>query len=236
MKISLFFLFLSLNCFALSTNQSGLSADSTSIEIRNFEASKVEVYKSNPIFDYDRPVFSSISFIDIVLAWLWNNFFKYLLQPGTATFWEILIYIFAFATIIYLVRQFAKNKLGNLFYNPESNRINISTLSADDIHDTDLNSLLEKEIKNKNFRKAVRLLYLITLKILSDKNFIAWRKGKTNHEYCTEIKRDLLKEPFLNLTLLYENIWYGDFKISETGFKSISDYFNSFKNKCGQEK
>ncbi len=234
MKTIFFIILFSANLFAFQTGQQSILPDSTQIECRKFDAEQIDAIKADPEFDYERQSFSSISLVDIILAWLWNNFFKYLLSPGTASFWEVLIYVFAFATIVYLVRQFMKNRFGQLFYKPEINSGNISALSEDNIYETDLNRLLEQAIKNQRFRNAVRLLYLISLKLLSDKNFILWKIGKTNHDYCSEIKSDLLKFKFSSLTQLYEYVWYGDFEITKSRFETITTSFQKFNLSCGQ--
>lgn len=234
MKTFLFFLIFVSQLFAIPSGRQSEHLDSTPIERRSFSEDRIQDFKADPQFDYDRESFSPINLFDIILSWLWNNFFKYLLNPGTASFWEILIYIFAFATVVYIVRQFMKAKLGSLFYKPGIGPGEISALSEDNIHGTDLNRLLEQEIKNNRFRNAVRLLYLILLKVLSDRNIIYWKIGKTNHEYCTEIKNESLQAFFSSLTQLYEYVWYGDFEISKTKFESISANFQEFTNTCGQ--
>ncbi len=234
MKTIFFIILFSANLFAFQTGQQSILPDTTQIELRKFDAEQIDAIKADPEFDYERQSFSSISLVDIILAWLWNNFFKHILSPGTASFWEVLIYVFAFATIVYLVRQFMKNRLGQLFYKPEKNGGNISSLSEDNIYETDLNRLLDQAIKNQRFRNAVRLLYLISLKLLSDKNFILWKIGKTNHDYCGEIKSDLLKVKFSSLTQLYEYVWYGDFEITKSRFETITTSFQQFNLSCGQ--
>jgi len=233
MKIILFFLFTT-QLFAIAAQQQSVLSDSTIVETRSFKTEHLESFRADPDFDYDRQSFSSISIFDIILAWLWNNFFKYLLQPGTATFWEILIYIFAFSTIVYLVRQFMKNKLSGLFYKAENNQGKIASINENNIHERDLNKLLEQEIENGRFRNAVRLMYLISLKTLSKNNLIHWKIGKTNQEYCSEINSDSQKALFSNLTKLYEYVWYGDFEISKISFELISGHFRELRNSCEQ--
>ncbi|KAA3609918.1 MAG: DUF4129 domain-containing protein [Calditrichaeota bacterium] len=234
MKFLLLSLLFSANLLAIQQEPHFVVKDSTIVEQRSFSNERLEKFRSDPEFNYEHQSFSSISLIDVFLSWLWNNFFKYLLNPGTSSFWEVLIYLFAFGTLFYLVRQFMKNKLGSLFYKPEKESASISAISEDNIHDADLNKLLEQEIQNNRFRNAVRLLYLISLKLLSDKNFINWKIGKTNYDYYSEIKNDSLKTPFSGLTRLYEYAWYGEFEITEDSFSAISGYFENFNNLCGQ--
>jgi hypothetical protein len=234
MKTLMLLLIIVLPLWAFPVQQQSEYTDSTANELRSFSDEQIEAFNADPAFDYDRENFSSINVLDVILDWLWNNFFKYFLAPGTATFWEILIYLFAFATIVYIIRQFMKNKLARLFYKPEGEGVSISALNENNIHETDLNKLLEQEISNGHFRNAVRVLYLISLKVLADKNHIHWKIGKTNHDYCSEIKSELLSSPFSKLTQLYEYAWYGDFKISKAKYETISGSFQQFNLSCGQ--
>jgi len=102
------------------------------------------------------------------------------------------------------------------------------------VFDVPLKDFLQKSMAEKRYRDAVRLLYLILLKNLADKNLINWRPGKTNHEYQAEIEDDEIKKQFSHLTRMYEYIWYGDFKISATEFDTIHDRFDEFVSKTGQ--
>lgn len=56
--------------------------------------------------------------------------------------------------------------------------------------------MIEEAIANRNYRFALRLNYLRSLKILSDKEIINWKIDKTNHEFIGEIKHSNLKSTF----------------------------------------
>lgn len=205
-----------------------------SSEIRTFNESRLDSIRALPEYNYEKARFSPVDFVDMVLAWLWFNIFKYLFNPKLESFWQFIIYLLAFLALIYIIRRFMKSEWSTLFYRQVKENPDDLRFSEDDIHDVPLKDFLRKSMAEKKYQDAVRLLYLILLKNLADKNLINWRPGKTNHEYQAEIEDDEIKKQFSHLTRLYEYIWYGDFKISATEFDTIHNSFDQFVSRTGQ--
>jgi hypothetical protein len=83
------------------------------------------------------------------------------------------------------------------------------------------------------FRLAVRLLYLQTLRLLSDKELIIFSKEKTNAAYLRAMAQTTWYKSFANLTLDYEYIWYGEIPVNEVQFEAIHKHFSQFMNELG---
>lgn len=98
----------------------------------------------------------------------------------------------------------------------------------EDIHDIDLDTLLQQAIDNANFRLAIRYYYLTSLKGLSSKKIIDYHKDKTNSEYLFEIKNTDLRKQFSYLSYVYSYVWYGEFSINEQNFKTAQTKYQSF--------
>lgn len=99
----------------------------------------------------------------------------------------------------------------------------------EDIHETDIDGLLQKAIHNKEYRLAIRYHYLAVLKILSNKKLIDYHKDKTNSEYLFEIENSTTRSEFSYLSYVYSYVWYGDFPIDETNYKLAENKYASFK-------
>ncbi|MCL7764589.1 hypothetical protein MPF19_14290 [Polaribacter sp. Z014] len=99
----------------------------------------------------------------------------------------------------------------------------------EDIHETDIEGLLQKAILSKEYRLAIRYYYLSVLKILSNKKLIDYHKDKTNSEYLFEIEDTTTRTNFSYLSYVYSYVWYGDFPIDETNFKLAESKYQSFK-------
>lgn len=99
----------------------------------------------------------------------------------------------------------------------------------EDIHETDIDGLLQKAIINKEYRLAIRYYYLSVLKELSNQKRIDYHKDKTNSEYLFEIENEVVRNDFSYLSYVYSYVWYGEFPVDETNFKLAENKFTSFK-------
>ncbi|QTE23128.1 hypothetical protein [Polaribacter cellanae] len=104
----------------------------------------------------------------------------------------------------------------------------------EDIHNIDLESLLNKAIANSNYRLAIRYYYLSVLKVLSNKKLIDYHKEKTNTEYTFELVNKELREQFSYLSYVYTYVWYGEFTIDKANFENVQQKYKSFKNSVGK--
>lgn len=98
----------------------------------------------------------------------------------------------------------------------------------EDIHEINLEKLLQQAIENKEFRLAIRYYYLSTLKILSNKQVIDYHKDKTNSEYLFEINNTTMRTQFSYLSYVYAYVWYGEFPVDENSFKVAENKYQSF--------
>lgn len=98
----------------------------------------------------------------------------------------------------------------------------------EDIHEVNLNKLLQEAIENKDFRLAIRYYYLSTLKTLSNNQLIDYHKDKTNSEYLFEIENKTMRTNFSYLSYIYSYVWYGEFPVDETNFKVAENKYQSF--------
>lgn len=98
----------------------------------------------------------------------------------------------------------------------------------EDIHELNLDGLLQQAIENKDFRLAIRYYYLTTLKGLSNKELIDYHKDKTNSEYLFEIENKEMRTHFSYLSYVYSYVWYGEFPVDENSFKVAQNKYQSF--------
>ena len=137
-----------------------------------------------------------------------------------------------FVVIIVVLLFFLIKLLSNIKTNP-SLRSQASIYDDDleeRIHDIDLKALLEDALGNRRYQEAIRILFLIQIKILSDKKLISWQKQKTNYQYQKELKNELTG-PFSHIRLIYEKAWFGKSTVTEDIYKLLSPDFQSFQNK-----
>ena len=91
---------------------------------------------------------------------------------------EILMYVAIVALIIVLIYLVSKNTVSKSSRKITSDEI--PELVEKDITEVDFDELIKRTAASGDYRKAVRLLYLESLKTLNHKKWINWKPYKTN--------------------------------------------------------
>lgn len=138
---------------------------------------------------------------------------------------KISAYIIIVVLIAFLVRYIILNDIHLIFRKKPKELVEVYDLDKD-IHEIDFDQLIEDAVSREQYRSAVRYHFLRLLKTMSEKQIIEWNPDKTNREYLYEISNPVLKKEFDYLAYVYENIWYGEFDIDQTGFEKIRQQFN----------
>ena len=100
---------------------------------------------------------------------------------------------------------------------------------AENIFELNYDQEVSSAITAKNYRLAVRLLYLRTLKELSDRQLIQYTNEKTNSDYLFQLSGTAYYKSFFRLTRNFEYTWYGKFELSQDSFVLMQHDFSSFK-------
>jgi hypothetical protein len=88
---------------------------------------------------------------------------------------------------------------------------------------------LEEALKNRNYRLAVRILFLAMLQKLMQQGKIAPSIEKTNMDYVREIDNPNEQKTILELTRIFESVWYGHLPADEVLFRELRSKFDNFK-------
>lgn len=124
--------------------------------------------------------------------------------------------------ILYLIRQNLRAK------NAITNRVNSIEEVIDKIPETELERFLREALQASNYKLAIRIYYLMIIKGLSNRNWIKWKRDKTNYDYLREMKNNPHYGVFKNITHQFERVWYGDTHLQENDFKKIQPDFQTF--------
>ncbi len=98
----------------------------------------------------------------------------------------------------------------SLFYNRKTDQLP-DTGIEDNIYGFDFNVEIRKAFERKDYRQAVRMVYLQTLRTLSDEALIDWQPFKTPTQYTYEVSSGTFRE----LTNHFLRVRYGDFPADE---------------------
>lgn len=107
---------------------------------------------------------------------------------------------------------------------------------VEDIHEMDFDILLKEAIEQKIYRRAVRILFLKSLKELTDKKIILWEENKTNRDYFYEIKSTKIQAHFDSISNVFNYVWYGEIELTNEKFNQIQSDFLTFSKEIQQVK
>jgi len=207
--------------------KAAVKLDTAKVDLRKFDKSKLESYSKETDFIYDDAPPPELSLWDRFWRWIGHLISQTLSNKAAGGLIKYLVIILLVGLVVFIVLKIIGADLK--IFSRKSQIVEVPyTESDDNIHEIDFNEQIEKAISNKNYRLAVRLLYLRTLKILSDKNLIHWLPEKTNQTYIGEISDPDKKKEFSKLTHQFEYVWYGEFFIDKENFNTIKDTFEQF--------
>lgn len=206
--------------------------DSSFVTVKIISKDTINKYRSQDAFQYStKDKARTKSFFERLWDWLWEKYYDLMGQEAGNTLITILLWTFAILGVVYFILRiigmdaFAffqkKNKDGGLSYE----------VLDENVHTINFNEAIETAVNQRNYRLAVRLLYLQTLKKLTDKNYINWQPNKSNRQYVHELANTSLTTSFGSLTTEFEYVWYGEMQLSPQEYDIISNHFKQFYNR-----
>ena len=218
---------LSLNSLA---NTKPLVFDTASVVTRNID---VKTYIQQPEFQYDDIAMPRENLWDKFWKWFWKIVDDIFYTKAGSVILNWVIGATAVAIITFFVLQLTGMNQNGLFAKDGSASLNYA-IEVDDIHGIDFNAAIDAAAVKQNYRLAVRLLYLQTLKLLADNALIDWRINKTNAAYVQELKDHQVQLQFLQLTNYFDKAWYGESKVIVEQFDKLKQSFSQFQQQIKQ--
>lgn len=197
------------------------------VEVRKFDQEKLNEYKSEKRYQYDKDYIPRINLIDRFHNWLIEFLDNVFNIDNPELIWEILKYLIILSAIALFIIYLRKTTVGSLFYSTPPQKVDFKVIE-ENIHELDFDQEINTAINQNNFRKAIRMLYLKTLKNLADLELIKWQINKTNEDYIREILNEDTRHSFEFLTHVYEFAWYGSFEPDEHSFNKLHYSFSNF--------
>jgi hypothetical protein len=186
----------------------------------------VSTYRNQKVFQYKAVAAPKENLWSRFWSWVWEVFDEIMRTKSGRTSVYTTIIIVAIALIVFFIWKIIGMNKVRLF-DRNNEQLNYIT-GTDDIHEIDFSDAINKAIAGNNYFLAVRLLYLKSLKLLSDKNIIDWELDKTNHAYVEEMKSHPQQQQFAYLTTHFEYVWYGNNNVSKEEFEKIHQSFTQF--------
>ena len=186
-----------------------------------YDAQKIADYQADGRFDYNSQLYiPDYSWFDILSRWfnrLLNAIFSGKFEENVTTPVMIFLFIAIIASILY----FLYKKRPELFMR-EKKVIPLSyDIEEENIHGIDFSKEISAALDCSDYRLAIRLLYLQTLRLLSDNKLIDWQIHKTPTEYLYEIRNNEMKPLFRKLTNRFLRVRYGNYAATPEMYDTI---------------
>lgn len=201
--------------------------DSSKISVRKFSEEAISDYSKQKDFIYDDVAPKTLSLWDRFWRWIWRMITELLSGKVSGPVIKYVLIAIVIVLVVYLVIKLIGLDVKLLTRKSKDVEIPFDE-SLENIHEIDFDEQLNIALQNKNYRLVVRLLYLKTLKQLTDKHLIDWQPEKTNQTYVLELANQSYRQQFVALTYQFEYIWYGEFYIDQATFESIHQSFKDF--------
>jgi|GEM_PF-5423536 len=198
---------------------------------RRFDREKLNEYANNSDYQYDLNQPSDrLSWWQRFKMWLYDKLAQMFESvPGGQNTRNRILLIIAGALLVYAILKFIGADPRSLFSRKaKANQVSLEEAEAD-IHTISFDDMIADAISKQQYKRAVRLFYLKSLKLLSDREWIDWQPYKTNYEYVRELKQNELSADFRQATYVFEYIWYGDFQLDQAAFAEIEKRFRDFE-------
>lgn len=205
--------------------QKAIVYDSSSISVRKFGEGKLSAIKKDPQFQYDKVVESPKSYWDRFWDWFWSLVDRIFSSPAVSAVFGRVVIGLAILVIIFFIFKLTGMSSAGLFGKYNKGGGLTYTTGQEDIHLIDFDQEIQKANEDKNFRLAIRLLYLQSLKKLSDYGLISWQSNKTNFTYWRELEGTNYQELFSEVTGRFEYSWYGNRFPTEEEFVGLRKIF-----------
>lgn len=207
-----------------------LRYDSSQVLLRHGSPDSLAVLRADLAFQYEKPEPETESIWDVIKRKLdewFNTVFGSTLVGGAVG--TILIIVLMLLVLALVVVMFTGTRMSSIFAG-KSDEAEIEMHEVEeDIHEMGLEDLIREATEQGQYRKAIRLYYLLCLRELAEQHLIAWKKDKTNSDYLRELQGHPLHDQFGEITRFFDYIWYGDFSVDAGLFALASERFQTLR-------
>jgi len=232
----IFLMSMNLSLIAQSDSLKQTTPQKEVVDFRVPSEDKIEKYKNDARFKYYREKIEDPSWLQKLKYWFANLLDKFYNVVGKTM--GIPKYIVIGVIVLLLILLILK--LAGINYKALLGKKKIDTAEIDiyteNVNEMDFDTLIRNALKNQDYRLATRFLYLKNLKLLSDKEIIKWDINKTNISYLYEINNEKLRNMFLDTSLIFDYVWYGEFSVDQNQYSEISNRMDDFAKTVANER
>ena len=144
------------------------------------------------------------------------------------SFWRVLLFILIFVVIAIIAYIIVRRK------RPSNTTLVVDAVDVENswnpevITKTELELKLEEALLNEDYREGVRIYFTFILKELIRKDWIKWRREKTNYHYVLEMHKKPGAHQFNECVRIYDLVWYGDYHIDRDIYELLKPILENY--------
>lgn len=177
-------------------------------------------WRDNPEYDYGAEFQgSSFSLLEWIDRWIDDMFRRLFGGVHIGDWTDVVWYVVGFAAILGVVVFMLYRHPELLHWRRHRKKPLDYDVEEDTIYGIDFPTAIASAMQRGDWREAVRLSYLQTLRCLSDSGQIDWQPSKTPAQYVAEYPG----EPLRGMTATFVRVRYGGFEATQSDAESVAD-------------
>jgi hypothetical protein len=203
--------------------------DSSAVTLRAPEADAYAPYLADDAYDYDRErAAGEPSLWERLWRWVGRGVSGLLSDRRARPLVRLVVYGLIAGILFFAVTRLLRMSPSGFFSRRPARAAPDFDLGAEDaLQELDLEALLRAALDAGDRRRAVRLLYLRTLRRLDAAGHVAWTPDKLNRDYVAEVPA-AWRPALARLTRAFAYVWYGDRPPSPARFARLHAAFDAF--------
>jgi hypothetical protein len=155
--------------------------------------------------------------------------------PDLSPLFQVILAIVVLSLLAWLIFTFIQNNELKITPPEEGtvadDQVDLSQVRRleEELDRRDVNPFLAKAEQEENYHLAVRLHYLALLKQLHQQKLIQWKKDRTNRFYLNQMRQQESYQNFRDLTLTFEQVWYGNHYPAQAEYQDIKAAFQLYR-------
>lgn len=176
----------------------------------------MESYAAQKDFDYMNYTIKPPSVWERLSWWFQNMFQRIFANPNAPWMTRIVYYVLLLLVLGLAIFYIVRLRYGGALA-PDYHTISRGTVGIEHSKAEDFDRLISEARKERNFKLAIRYLYLKSLVALAKKELVQLRDWKSPYDYSRELQGDAANS-YGEIARLFEYVWYGDFEPNEEDF------------------
>ena len=139
---------------------------------------------------------------------------------------ENIFYFIVIALAVYLLVKMILGKDGRWLFKLNKNEYNDPEFAIEeDIQSVNFEELIQKAVKEGDYRLAIKYQYFYLLRKLDASGVIKYDPQKTTYDYQLDLEGTQYNFIFSKAAYYYTYIWYGEFSIDAKEYQTTSNVF-----------